>query len=86
MVKNILLGVKKFNSKDGTRYEIMTLASDPSDDEALNGSFGKLTEEIFVPAQMHNRLSMDDLGREILLDYEVSRGRARLTGFQVKRD
>lgn len=86
MVKNILLGVKKFVSKSGDRYEIMTLASDPSDDEYLNGSFGKLTEEIFVPAPMHNRLSVDDIGKEIVLDYEVTRGRAKLIGFQVKCD
>lgn len=85
MVRNILLGVKKFTSKDGQRYEIMTLASDPTDDEYLNGSFGKLTEEIFVPAPMHNRLNMDDLGKEIALDYEVTRGRAKLIGFQVVR-
>lgn len=85
MMKNVLLGVKKFAAKSGKHYEVMVLASDVDERDASSGSFGKLVEEIFVPEQMMGVLQPENVGKEVVLDYEVKGGRAYLIGFNVKK-
>ena len=85
MAKNVLLGVKKFNAKSGKSYVVMTLVSEFDERSVQSGCFGKSIEEIFVPEAMMGRLTASDVGKEIVLDYEVKSGRAYLIGFDVKK-
>ncbi len=85
MAKNVLLGYKKFKSKSGVDLEVMFLASDLKENDVLNGGAGKFAEQVFVPKSMIGYLKPDFIGKELVLDYEVSNGRAYLQGFQVKK-
>lgn len=85
MAKNILLGVKKFTARSGKSYEVMHLVSDVTARDVENGSFGKLVEEVFVPDRMAGFLKPEHIGKEVVMDYEITGGRAYLIGFDVKK-
>lgn len=87
MAKNVLLGVKKFSSeKSGTKkdYEVI-LVSGPFNQRSIeNGCFGSDVSEIFLPDNLRGRLNPADIGKDIVLDYDVNGNKAYLTGFNVK--
>lgn len=85
MAKNVLLGVKKFTAKSGKNYEVMVLVSDVDARAAEGGSFGKLVDELFIPDNCLGRLTPADIGKEVILDYEIKGGRAYLIGFDIKK-
>lgn len=86
MAEKILIGVRKFNSTNKNKdYEVM-LVKTPLNPRALeSGSFGSDVDEIFVPETMMGTLTPADIEKPIVLDYEISGGRAYLTGFKVKK-
>lgn len=83
MGKAYLLGVKKFTSKKGTGCEVMVLRSEFSERMYNEGCFGLNAEEHFVPDALKGTLTKEDVGKEVVLDFEISNGRAFLTGFRV---
>lgn len=87
MAKNVLLGVKKFSSsKSGTQkdYEVIVVSSPFNARSVENGCFGSDVTEMFLPEKLHGRLTSDNIGHEIVLDYEITGTKAYLTGFSIK--
>lgn len=82
-MKNVLIGVSKFESKKGTNCEVAIVKTEFQARAIGNGSFGENVENIFVPDTIKGVLKQDDIGKEIVFDYEVSGGRAYVTGFKV---
>ena len=86
-MKNVLLGVKKFTStKSGAekKYEVIIVSGSFNDRSLENGCFGSDVSEIFLPEKLHGRLEPAHIGKEIVLDYEISGTKAYLTGFSIK--
>lgn len=86
-MKNVLLGVKKFtSSKSGTEkdYEVILISGSFNERAVESGCFGSDVQSIFLPDSLKGRLQKTDIGKEIVLDYEISGRNAYLTGFAVK--
>lgn len=82
MVK--LVGYKRFTSKKGTECCVASIVKDMSAREKENGAVGQSVDEIFLPPEQINLLKPTDIGKELLLDYELSAGRAYLVNVSVK--
>lgn len=86
-MSNVLLGVKKFSStKSGVQkdYEVIVVSSSFNARSVENGCFGSDVSEIFLPDNLKGRLTPANIGKEIVLDYEISGTKAYLTGFSTK--
>lgn len=82
----ILVGVKRFTSKAGKNCEVMIIQSEFTPRMASDGCFGYNVEELFVPDNKVGFLKPGDIGHRIVIDYEISNGRAYMTGFNVLPD
>lgn len=72
----ILLGVKKFTSKDGRNFCILETSVPFSDREIQNGCRGSRVEEVFLPDRLHGKADSLTVGGQIAFDYSVTGGRA----------
>lgn len=80
-----LVGYKKITSKkSGKEFCVASVVQDLSDREKSNGAVGNKVDEIFLPEEHLNLLKPSDIGKELLLDYELSGGRAFLINVTVK--
>lgn len=81
--KTILLGIKRFSSKDGKEYAILQLQHDFTNHELANGCEGFKVEEKFVPAELFGNLKDLKVGNPIEFQYNVVGSRAYITDFQT---
>lgn len=80
-----LAGYRKFNSKkNGKDYCVAFLLHDIGEREMQAGFVGQKIEELFLPDSYINSLKPDDVGKQVILDYEVNNGNAYLVKFSVK--
>ncbi|WP_418840608.1 hypothetical protein [Roseburia inulinivorans] len=80
-----LVGYKKITSKkSGKDFCVASVVQDVSEREKENGFIGQKVDEIFLPEAQLDLLKPSDIGKELLLDYELSGGRAYLVNVAVK--
>lgn len=80
-----LVGYKKITSKkSGKEFCVASVVQDTSDREKENGFIGQKVDEIFLPESQIDFLKPSDIGKELLLDYELSGNRAYLVNVAVK--
>lgn len=80
-----LVGYKKITSKkSGKEFCVASVVQDVSEREKENGFIGQKVDEIFLPEVQLDLLKPSDIGKELLLDYELSGGRAYLVNVAVK--
>ena len=80
-----LVGYKKITSKkSGKDFCVASVVQDVSEREKENGFIGQKVVEIFLPEAQLDLLKPSDIGKELLLDYELSGGRAYLVNVAVK--
>lgn len=80
-----LLGyMKGVSKKSGKPYCMAYVASDFSENEKMSGAQGSKVESVFMPAEQVNDLKPTDLGKEVILSYSISGGRAFLNNVFVK--
>jgi len=80
-----LVGYKKITSKkSGKDFCVAFVVQDVSEREKENGFIGQKVDEIFFPEAQLDLLKPSDIGKELLLDYELSGGRAYLVNVTVK--
>ena len=80
-----LIGYRKFASKkDGKKYCVATCVSELTPTEKNNGYVGQKTEELFMPQELIDLLRPEDIGHELICDYNISSGRAYLVNVTVK--
>ena len=80
-----LVGYKKITSKkSGKDFCVASVVQDASKREKENGFIGQKVDEIFLPEVQLDLLKPSDIGKELLLDYELSGGRAYLVNVAVK--
>lgn len=81
-----LLGYKRFTSKkNGKEFCVACVVQDFSDREKENGSVGQKVDEIFMPENQYNLLKPEHIGKELVLDYELSGGRAYLVNVSIAK-
>ena len=81
--RNVLIGYKR-GSFEGRSYEYMWLATDLKEKDIENGGSGMSVEKHYIPNDLIGILKPEDIGKELLLDFEVVNGKAYLLGFVVK--
>ena len=80
-----LVGYKIITSKkSGKDFCVASVVQDVSERENESGCIGKKVDEIFLPEAQLDLLTPSDIGKELLLDYELSGGRAYLVNVAVK--
>lgn len=80
-----LLGYKRFKAEKTQRdICIMFVAQDISQREKEHGYVGQKIVEMFIPESQIGLLKPSDIGKELLLDYELSGNRAYLVNVAVK--
>lgn len=80
-----LVGYKKFTSKkNGKEFCVASIVQDLTEREKENGAVGSKVDEIFLPEDQKDMLKPSDIGKELLLDYELSSGRVYLVNVTVK--
>lgn len=80
-----LVGYKKITSKkSGKDFCVASVVQDVSEREKENGFIGQKVDEILLPEAQLDLLKPSDIGKELLLDYELSGGRAYLVNVAVK--
>lgn len=81
-----LVGYKKITSKkSGKDFCVASVVQDVSEREKENGFVGQKVDEIFLPESQLDLLKPSDIGKELLLDYELSGGRAYLVNVTVNK-
>lgn len=84
MARNVLMGYK-CGEYDGRKYEYMFLASDLKEEDIVKGGSGMAVEKVYIPDNLIGFLKPETVGKELLLDFELVNGKAKLLGFQVKK-
>lgn len=80
-----LLGYQKgVSKKSGNPYCMIYVVSDFADNEKANGAQGSKVESMFMPTEQIDSLKPVDIGKEIILGYSISGGRAFLNNVTVK--
>ena len=72
----ILLGIKRFTSKEGKAFAVLEVSTPFSDREQKLGCVGSRVEEIFLPDSLHGKSESLAVGSPLGIDYEVINGRA----------
>ncbi len=78
-----VLGYRKFKSKNGKNCIVLGVSSPYSDRDKQSGACGEKVEELFVPEECHAQVVPAIVGKNVSLQYDISGGRAYLTGFEV---
>lgn len=79
-----LIGISNFTSRGGKDCHTITILQDCTERDNSRGSFGQKAETIFLNDDLADKVKVADIGKNIVLDYEVSSGRAYIVGFTVK--
>lgn len=79
-----LVGVADFISKKGNPCHTITVLTDCNERDNEAGRFGQKVETIFLDEALSAKVKPADCGKQIILDYEVSGGRAYVVGLTVK--
>lgn len=80
-----LMGYKRFTSKkNGKSFCVAELVSDFSQRDLAAGCVGKKVEEVFLPEDQYDYLKPEHIGKDVILDYELSGNRAYLVNVTVK--
>lgn len=82
MVK--LVGYRRFTSKKNVETCIASVIMDANDRDKNSGHVGQKTDEIFMPSDQVDFLKPEHIGKELVLSYDMSGGRAFLTNVAVK--
>lgn len=83
MVK--LVGYNRFTSKkNGKDYCVAHVLKDLSERDKDSGFVGAKVDSFFMPEKFYDLLKPSDVGKELLLDYELSGTRAYLVNVCVK--
>lgn len=67
----ILLGVKKFTSKEGKDYAILNVSMPFTQSEVNNGSVGINVDSKFVPTELLSKVNDLEINKPIHFDYNV---------------
>lgn len=82
---NVLIGIGSGNRKsDNTPYCYLGVIRPCTERENKYGAFGQTYERIYVDTELFKQVKPENLGKEIVFDYEVSNGRANAVGFKLK--
>ena len=81
----ILMGYHRFTSKKNVECCVASVVKDLSPRDVSFGYVGQKTDEIFMPANQIDLLKPEDIGKELILDYDMSDGRAFLFNVTVKK-
>ena len=81
----ILIGYHRFTSKKNVECCVASVVKDLSPRDKSFGYVGQKTEEIFMPDGYIDLLKPEDIGHELILDYDMSEGRAFLYNVAVKK-
>lgn len=85
-MKKKLIGFKRFTSKKDKPLCIAIVATPFNERQNDQGSYGCDAESLFLPAELYDYLTPEDLGKEVTTDYDIVSGRAYLRNFTVLRD
>ena len=80
----ILIGVKRFLSKEGKEYCVLQLSKPFSENQTKSGCFGSQVEEKFIPETLFEKASSLVPGKQIYIAYDVVGNRAYIVGFSQK--
>ena len=84
MVNNELIGVRHFkSSKNGKEFYILLVAKEFSSRESGNGCIGRNMEEIWVPEDLYDKVSVLQIGKPVKFSYEINGRNAYVTDFEV---
>lgn len=80
-----LIGFKRVLSEGNRKsYCLVYVVKDFSEREKQSGWVGNKVDTFFMPDKYVNLLKESDIGKELVLDYEISRSRAYLVNVCVK--
>ncbi len=83
MVK--LVGYNRFTSKkNGKDYCVAHVLKDLNEREKDSGFVGAKVDSFFMPEKLYDLLKPTDVGKEVVLEYELSGTRAYLVDVKVK--
>lgn len=71
-----VVGYRKFNSKAGKPFCIVTVVYPFSDRDLQYGACGSKTEDIFIPEELHNIVTPQVIGKNMECTYDVVNNRA----------
>lgn len=83
MEKFLLVGFRKFTSKNGVRYCVVDVLSDYREHELKNGCFGQRASELFLPEHCTDVISSSDIGKSLQVDYDVVGNKAYISNVSV---
>ncbi len=73
------------SKKSGKEFCIANVVTDYGTRDIENDCVGSKVAEIFLPEEQLHYLTPADIGKEVLMDYEISGGRAYLVSMNVVR-
>lgn len=79
-----LVGISSFTSKKGFPCYTLTVLSDCNERDNDVGRYGQKAETVFVDEKLYAKVKPQDCGKQILLEYDVYAGHARVVGFSLK--
>ena len=84
----IVLGYKKFNSKDGSRSFCQLFYSDSFTDKDIKYSDcgGSHCAMMWIPDKLHSKVSVDCVGKKLLPSFDFVGGKAYLTDISFKQN
>lgn len=80
-----LMGYHRFTSKKNKECCVASVLKDLTPRDQAYGYVGQKTDEIFMPDSQLDLLKPEDIGKELILDYDMSDGRAFLYNVTVKK-
>lgn len=80
-----LVGYKRFTSKKGNPLCLAVILNPFDEKSNERGSFGCDCEQVFVPAEQYDYLTVNDIGLPVETRYDVINGRAYLREIIVAR-
>lgn len=80
-----LVGYKRFTSKTGKPLCIAIILNPFNEQSNARGSYGCDCEQVFVPAEQYDYLTVNDIGLPVETSYDVINGRAYMREITVIR-
>lgn len=80
-----LIGFKRFRSKKGNDVCVAHIATKFTPQQEANGAYGCAVESLFLPPDQYDYLRPDDLGKEVITDYDIVGRQAYLRTLTVVR-
>ncbi len=79
--KVMLIGVKRFVSKQGKEFAILQTTVPFSPNELKGGSFGLRVQEDFVPEPLLSKVDSLEVNKPIIYEYNIVGNRAYISDF-----